>query len=131
MSNYFKGAPILRAPSINKSNWIAAGEFVPHNMNMEREYAISCIKSAEASIRSLGASALYLFGSTSRDEAGPDSDVDIYIDPDASKPFGMMQLTELEFLLEDVLGAEVDLTTRTSLHPILREEIEKSAIRVL
>jgi predicted nucleotidyltransferase len=98
---------------------------------MEREQAISRIKAAEPAIRSLGASALYLFGSTSRNEARPGSDVDVYIDRDASKPFGMMQLTELEFLLEQILGTEVDLATRTSLHPMLREEIEKSAIRVL
>lgn len=120
-----------QAPPINKFNDIAAAEFIVHNQGMEREHAISRIKASEPAIRSLGASALYLFGSTSRNEAGPESDVDIYIDPDTSKPFGMIQLTELEFLLEEILGTEVDLTTRTSLHPMLREEIEKSAIRVL
>ena len=46
-------------------------------------------------------------------------------------PFGMMELTGLEFLLEDVLGTDVDLATRTSLHPALRDDIEKTAIRVL
>ncbi len=98
---------------------------------MERARAISLIKSAEAAIRSLGATALYLFGSTSRDEARAGSDVDIFIDRDMSKPFGMMELTEMEFLLERILEADVDLTTRTSLHPALREEIEKNSIRVL
>jgi uncharacterized protein len=98
---------------------------------MNRDDAIARIKTAEPAIRALGAQAVYLFGSTARNEATPTSDVDIFIDKDPQKPFGMMELTGLEFLLEEVLGTDVDLATRTSLHPALRADIEESAIRVL
>ena len=98
---------------------------------MNRDDAIARIKKSEQAIRAFGASALYLFGSTARNEAKPTSDVDIFIDKDPEKPFGMMELTGLEFLLEDILGTDVDLATRTSLHPALRDDIEKTAIRVL
>ena len=74
---------------------------------------------------------LYLYGSLARDDAGPASDVDVFVDRDPAKRFGFMELTELEFLLRDILGAEVDVSTRTGLHPALSEAIEKSAIRVL
>lgn len=73
---------------------------------------------------------MYLFGSTARDEATPTSDVDIFIDRDPAKTFGFMELTELEFLLERTLGTHVDVGTRTGLHPVLRDEIEQSAIRI-
>ena len=56
---------------------------------------------------------------------------DIFIDKDPEKSFGMMERAGLEFLLEEVLGADVNLTTHTSPHPALRDDIEKSAIRVL
>jgi len=55
----------------------------------------------------------------------------VFVDRDPAKRFGFMELTELEFLLRDILGAEVDVSTRTGLHPALSEAIEKSAIRVL
>jgi predicted nucleotidyltransferase len=32
--------------------------------------------------------------------------------------------------LEEEIGVEVDVTTRDSLHPMLRDDIERSAIRV-
>ena len=36
-------------------------------------------------IRRRGAQSLYLFGSTSRNEARPESDVDVFVDPDYSR----------------------------------------------
>jgi predicted nucleotidyltransferase len=78
-----------------------------------------------------GATALYLFGSTARDEAHSGSDIDIFIDYDRSRKFSLLDLAGLKNFLEDELAAKVDITTRDSLHPLLREGIEKSAIRVL
>lgn len=98
---------------------------------MNRDDAIARIKNAEQAIRAYGASALYLFGSTARNEAKPTSDVDIFIDSDPKKPLGFIEFFGLEELLEDTLSAKVDLCTRPELHPALRAEIEQSAIRVL
>jgi len=41
-----------------------------------------------------------------------------------------MDLVGIKLLLEDQLGMAVDVTTRDSLHPMLRQDIEKSAVRV-
>ncbi|MFM9938702.1 MAG: nucleotidyltransferase family protein [Hyphomicrobiaceae bacterium] len=73
----------------------------------------------------------YLFGSTARNEAKPTSDVDIFIDRDPQLPIGMMELTGLEYLLEEALGVDVDRVTRSSLHPALRDDIENTAIRIV
>ena len=97
---------------------------------MNREKAITLIRGAEKALRAMGASALYLFGSTARNEATPQSDIDIFIDRDPDKPVGLIELTNIEFLLEDTLGTNVDLCTRTALHPALRSSIEETAIRV-
>lgn len=98
---------------------------------MNRDDAIARIKNAEPAIRALGAQAVYLFGSTARDEAAPTSDVDIFIDKDPSKPFGLTQFFDLEETLQAALGTKVDFTTRDALHPVLKADIERSAVRVL
>lgn len=98
---------------------------------MNRDQVIARIREIEPAIRALGAQAVYLFGSTARNEAKPSSDVDIFIDRDPNKPLGFIEFFGLEELLEDTLGAKVDLCTRPELHPALRAEIEQSAIRVL
>jgi uncharacterized protein len=98
---------------------------------MRREEIISRIRANADAIRALGADGVYLYGSFAHDAAGPESDVDIFIDRDPSRRFGFIELTELEFLLRDVLGVDVDLSTRTGLLPALSEAIEKDAIRVL
>ena len=71
---------------------------------------------------------LALFGSTVRDEAGPDSDVDILLsfdrptDPDCY--FGV------QFYIEDLLGRPVDLVTDKALRADLRPYVEAEAVRV-
>lgn len=78
----------------------------------------------------MGATALYLFGSTVRDEAQRSSDLDLFIDYDPAKRFSLLDLVGIKQFLEEELSVEVDLTTRSSLHPMLRTDIEQSAIRV-
>jgi len=104
---------------------------IRYYFTMKREKVISIIKSIEPALRNMGATALYLFGSTARDEANASSDVDIFVDRDLARTFTLIDLAHMEELLEDSLGTKVDLTTRDSLHPMLKAGIEQSAIRVL
>ena len=102
-----------------------------HNACIKSAEVIKSIKLHERQIREFGAAGIYLYGSTRHDRAGPSSDADIFIDRDPSKPFGFLEPTGLEFFLKDILDTPVDLSTRTSLHPTLRDTIERDAIRVL
>lgn len=42
----------------------------------------------------------------------------------------LIDLVAIKQFLEDELNVEVDVTTRDSLHPMLKADIEQSAIRV-
>ncbi len=97
---------------------------------MKRADAIAALKTEADAVKALGATSLYLFGSTVRDEASDTSDVDIFIDYDANSRFSLIDLVGIKLHLEERLGTTVDVTTRDSLHPLLRKRIENSAERV-
>jgi uncharacterized protein len=71
---------------------------------------------------------LLLFGSVARDEARPDSDVDLLVE--FSQPVGLFKFIELQQKLEALLGSKVDLGTPRSLKPRLKEHVLQEAIRV-
>ena len=97
---------------------------------MNRAEAIDRLRDHADAIKACGATSLYLFGSSIRNEARSDSDLDLFVDYDPAKKFSLFDLVGIKQLLEDELGMSVDVTTRDSLHPMLRAEIEKSATRV-
>jgi len=97
---------------------------------MNRADAIVMLRERAPIIRARGACALYLYGSTARDEAKPKSDLDLFIEYDPNGRFNAFDLVGIKLFLEDELNTPVDLTTRDGLHPRLREGIEQSAIRV-
>lgn len=97
---------------------------------MNRTDAILRLRQTEDAVRGMGATALYLFGSTARDEAHSASDLDLFIDYDPGQRFSLLDLVGIKQHLEEELALVVDVTTRSSLHPMLRADIEQSAIRV-
>jgi uncharacterized protein len=96
---------------------------------MERNEAISKLRAHEADLRRLGVERLHLFGSTARGEAREDSDVDLFFDHRKGE-IGLYQLMEVKDLVRSILGRSTDIMTRASLHPVLRERIEATALRV-
>jgi predicted nucleotidyltransferase len=97
---------------------------------MKKIEAVSKLKDHAEAIRAMGATALYLFGSTARDETKESSDLDLFIDYDPSTKFNALDLVGIKQFLEDELEIPVDVTTRDGLHPMLRHDIEQTALRV-
>lgn len=96
---------------------------------MKREDAIAILKEHETELRQLGVEHLYLFGSTAQGAAREDSDVDLFFDhPEGS--LGLYQLMDVRDAAARILGRKTDIMTRRSLHPVLREGIEASALQV-
>lgn len=79
-------------------------------------------------IRRFGITDLALFGSTVRNEARPDSDIDVLVSFDG--PATSKRYFGVQFYLEDLMGSPVDLVTDKALRPQLRPYIEKELVRV-
>jgi predicted nucleotidyltransferase len=97
---------------------------------MKRSDAIEGLRQRAGAIQGMGVTGLYLFGSTVRDEARSASDLDLFIDTDPARRLSLIDLIGIKHFLEDALATEVDITTRAGLHPMLKDDIEQSAIRV-
>jgi uncharacterized protein len=94
-----------------------------------RDEAIARLKASEAELKRAGVKRLYLFGSTARDQARPDSDVDLFFDYERGT-FGLFELMGVKELAANLLGAKADIMTRDSLHRVLRARIEATALQV-
>jgi predicted nucleotidyltransferase len=96
---------------------------------MHRAEVINRLKTHADAIRAFGVTELYLYGSAARDEVGVESDIDLFVDVDYDR-FGFVAFMDLREFMRNVFGRRVDLTTRNALHPDLKEDIVRSAIKV-
>jgi predicted nucleotidyltransferase len=73
-----------------------------------------------------GATNLAVFGSVARNQAGPNSDVDLLVD--LPPHTGLLDRIALKQELEDVLHCRVDLVRRRNLKPSVLAAAERDAI---
>lgn len=96
---------------------------------MDRTQTLTLLRQHKPELaRRFGVVDLALFGSTTRDSASPDSDIDVLVRFDgpatSSRYFGV------QFFLEDLFGRAVDLVTDKGLRPELRPYIGRDAVHV-
>jgi uncharacterized protein len=95
---------------------------------MELEKVIQILKQNKRDLNRLGVKSLAIFGSTVRNEATGESDIDLLVEFEGPASFdGYM---ETKFLIEDILGRRVDLVTRQALRPGMLQRVESEAVDV-
>ena len=96
---------------------------------MKRADALATLtKSKPALVEQFGVTRLALFGSTARDVARTESDVDILVCFDG--PATSACYFGVQFCLEDLFGCPIDLVTEKAPRAELRPFIEKEAVHV-
>lgn len=69
-----------------------------------------------------------VFGSALRGEDGPDSDLDLLVEPTAQTT--LLDIGAIRYELKELLGLEVDVLTPNSLPPKFREQVLREALPV-
>ena len=64
-----------------------------------------------------------LFGSVTRNDFGPRSDIDVLVEFEAEAQIGLLALARLSKELSALFGRKVDLVTVNSLSPYLRDRV--------
>ena len=95
---------------------------------MRREEALAVMRGHLGDLARFGVKSLALFGSVARDEAGPDSDLDLLVEFEGTATFD--RYMGLKLYLEDLLGSGVDLVMRKALRPRMVPSVEREAVRV-
>ena len=96
---------------------------------MNRERTIELLSQAKPHLTAeFGVNRLALFGSTARERATLQSDIDVLVGFDG--PATSRQFFGVQFYLEDLLGCPVDLVTEKALRQRLRPYVERDAVIV-
>ena len=98
---------------------------------MTRTDVITRLKLVEPALRARGVGALYLFGSHGRDEAGPESDVDVFVEAGSDGFYDLGNCMGAYGDLRDAFpGAEIGYSTRDGLSDRVRSTVERDAVRI-
>ena len=96
---------------------------------MKRDQAIAILRDHEPELKAIGVLSASVFGSVARDEAGPDSDVDVAVRLDNGFSQGGLdyfwQLEQLHKRLSRLLGCKVDVVTEPARKERLKAAIDK------
>lgn len=94
---------------------------------MTRDELLAKLRELKPWLAEQGIVNLRLFGSFARDEAGPDSDVDLIVE--LSKPLGL-EYFGVALDLGERLGAEVEFCSERAMNRVVKAQVLKEAIRV-
>jgi uncharacterized protein len=92
-----------------------------------REELLAILKRSRSERQGMGVRFPALLGSTARDKASVESDMDLLVE---LEPATFDRYMDVKILLEDRLGRRVDLVTRKGLREAARAAVERVGIRV-
>ena len=95
---------------------------------MRRDQAIALLLAHRADLHRFAVKSLVLFDSVARDEAGPQSDIDVLVEFEGPPTFrGYMGLVAF---LEDLFGCKVYVVTPAGIKPRARPFIDRDLVHV-
>jgi len=95
---------------------------------MDKAEILRKLRERKIELHEMGVQTLALFGSVAREEATPESDVDILVS--IKSPVTFDAYMDIKFYLEDLLGTPVDLIIDEALRPQVRPYVQMDAIYV-
>ncbi|MFL5282509.1 MAG: nucleotidyltransferase family protein [Rhodopila sp.] len=100
-----------------------------HSPPLTATVVIDTLRAHRKALERAGVAHLSLFGSVARDEAGPESDIDLAAEFDPAARMDLFRLIELEYELSDLLGRRVEILPEPISKERLRANVERDRIR--
>ncbi len=97
---------------------------------MDKHSVIETLQSHQSELNELGVDHLALFGSVARDEAGPDSDVDLLATFNKSKALSLLKVVGIQRKISEILGCRVDLGEKGFVKPRVQPYVEQDLLDV-
>jgi hypothetical protein len=98
--------------------------------DLSRDEIIARLRGLEPALRAQGVTSLAIFGSRSRQDARPGSDLDVLVEVDPQRKFSLLDLVGVEHTIKDTIGLEARAEMRRSLEPRFAERIADDIIDV-
>jgi predicted nucleotidyltransferase len=95
---------------------------------MERDQILAVLREHADELRRRGVLHAALFGSLARDDARPNSDIDVMVDIDPERHIGVYGFAGIGCFLEDVFSRRVDVAKRSSIVQRLGIAVEREAV---
>lgn len=95
---------------------------------MTRDEALGILRRHEGELRQRGVARVALFGSVARDEARPDSDIDVMVEFSPDAAISVWAYVGLKDLIQGFFGERVDVVTRNGLNRYVRPTVEREAL---
>src|ERR1700676_1983558 len=90
--------------------------------------ALQVLRTHETDLRRLGVTHAAVFGSVARGEARAESDIDVLVELDDSRPIGVFEYARLRLYIGQLFNGAGDVVNRRTLKPLLRGNILRDAI---
>jgi len=98
--------------------------------NLARDALLEELQALRPSLERRGIVHIALFGSRARRDNRPDSDIDLIVDIDDSRPFSLLDLVGVTHEVEDRIGLPANLFVRRSLDPGFAAEAAREQVPV-
>lgn len=97
---------------------------------LDIDHVVECLREHQNELKAAGLKHLFLFGSVARNEAGADSDVDLYFEKNRDAVLGLIEIGKLQERIEDILGMRTDLVPFDGLLKGVKETAQLESVKV-
>jgi predicted nucleotidyltransferase len=97
---------------------------------MDRQTVIERLKHNQSRLEAMGLARVSLFGSTARNQAAAESDVDLAVMLDEAAGIDLFRFAAISEAVRQLLGTPVDLVVEPARNARMQAEIDRDGLRV-
>ena len=97
-------------------------------MRLDLQHVLETLRTHESDLRRLGVAHAAVFGSVARGEAGADSDIDVLVELDETRPMGIFEYARMKLYVNELLEGPSDVVNRRTIKPLLRANILRDTV---